>query len=85
LHGAEDVARLDGVTGIDVLAVPGEPLDWRIGNQKLALVRGRSKDHEQLRLLLAEISGKLVSTYREFPAHCLAPRAQAAADCEPAC
>lgn len=85
LRGVDDVARLEGVAGIDVLAAAGDPVDWRIGNQKLALVRGLAKDHEQLRLLLAAIAGTLVSTYREFPLESLASLVQAATDCESAC
>ncbi|GAA3032654.1 hypothetical protein GCM10020229_50170 [Kitasatospora albolonga] len=64
LHGVEEAEALDGVTAVDVLARPGQPIDWRIGNQTLGLVHGRVIDHDGLRHLVEQVARTFVATYQ---------------------
>ncbi|MFE2555627.1 acetyl-CoA carboxylase biotin carboxylase subunit family protein [Streptomyces sp. NPDC059352] len=64
LDGVDEVRALDGITAVDVLARPGQPVDWRIGNQMLGLVHGHAPDHTGMRNLVDQVARTFVATYR---------------------
>ncbi|MGQ5637791.1 MULTISPECIES: ATP-grasp domain-containing protein [unclassified Streptomyces] len=66
LYGADDARALEGVTAVDVHARPGEPIDWRLGNQTLGLVHGQVADHAALRRLVERLERTVGGTYERM-------------------
>lgn len=63
--GADETKAIPGVTAVDVLAAPGQDLDWRTGNQRIGSVEGTVPDHLSLRSVISEISVRFYAVYEE--------------------
>ncbi|HEY6309428.1 MAG TPA: ATP-grasp domain-containing protein [Streptosporangiaceae bacterium] len=63
--GADETREIPGIAAVDVLAAPGQDLDWRMGNQRLGSVEGTAPDHLSLRSVITEIGAKFYAEYEE--------------------
>jgi hypothetical protein len=63
VRGATEAKAIPGITGVDVLAAPGQNLDWRAGNQRLGSVEGTAADHPSLRRVITKIEASFCADY----------------------
>jgi hypothetical protein len=63
VRGATETKAIPGITGVDVLAAPGQNLDWRAGNQRLGSVEGTAADHPSLRRVITKIEASFCADY----------------------
>lgn len=67
LDGIEETEGIAGVASVDVLAAPGQRMDWRLGNQRVGSVHGTAPDHASLRSVIGEIQNTLRPQYAYRP------------------
>lgn len=63
IDGADAVRAMPGVREVDVVAAPGQPVDWRFPAQRLGFVRGEVKNHDSLHGLIMELDKKFHLEY----------------------